>query len=205
MKVRQKLVDRINVIQVVLVKYVKELKIAVEVISGNMSIECFCDGSAHPNPGPGGFGVIVLDKDKNFEYNNYKLVEVYTKQFNKTTNNEQELKALLYVFLNYGVNINNREFTEIPIVYSDSAYAINTFENWMFNWARNGWRKSDKKIPENLEIIQAYYDWYQKGYRIDLRKIKGHSDNYYNNLADLLATGKASPEEIRKRLEMEQN
>ena len=71
-------------------------------------LEIFVDGSAHPNPGPGGFGVIVLDKDKNFGYNNYKLVEVYTKQFNKTTNNEQELKALLYVFLNYGVNINNR-------------------------------------------------------------------------------------------------
>lgn len=44
-------------------------------------IECYVDGSAHPNPGPGGFGVIVFDKDKNFGYNNYKLVEVYTKQF----------------------------------------------------------------------------------------------------------------------------
>ena len=163
-------------------------------------IECYTDGSAHPNPGPGGFGVIVLDKDKNFEYNNYKLVEVYSKQFNKTTNNEQELKALLYVFLNYGVNINNREFAEVPIVYSDSVYAINTFENWMFSWAKNGWRKSDKKTPENLEIIQAYYDWYQKGYRIDLRKVKGHSDNYYNNLADLLATGKASPEQVEKMI-----
>ena len=168
-------------------------------------LEIYTDGSAHPNPGPGGFGVIVLDKDKNFRYNNYKLVEVYTKQFDKTTNNEQELKALLYVFLNYGVNINNREFTEIPIVYSDSAYAINTFENWMFNWARNGWRKSDKKTPENLELIQAYYDWYQKGYRIDLRKVKGHSDNLYNNYADLLATGKATPEQVKQMIGEEIN
>ena len=166
-------------------------------------IECYTDGSAHPNPGPGGFGVIVLDKDKNFEYNNYKLVEVYTKQFNKTTNNEQELKALLYVFLNYGVNINNREFTEIPIVYSDSAYAINTFENWMFSWARNGWRKSDKKTPENLELIQAYYDWYQRGYRIDLRKVKGHSDNYWNDIADKLATGKMTPKEVEIMCEID--
>lgn len=165
-----------------------------------MSIECFCDGSAHPNPGPGGFGVIVLDKDKNFGYNNYRVVEVHTKQFDKTTNNEQELKALLYVFLNYGVNINNREFTEIPIVYSDSAYAINTFENWMFSWARNGWRKSDKKTPENLELIQAYYDWYQKGYRIDLRKVRGHQGNFGNEMADLLATGKADIEEVKQMI-----
>ena len=70
----------------------------------------------------------------------------------------------------------------------------------MFNWAHNGWRKSDKKTPENLEIIQAYYDWYQKGYRIDLRKVKGHSDNLYNNYADLLATGKASPEQVKQMI-----
>ena len=159
-------------------------------------IECYVDGSAHPNPGPGGFGVIVLDKDKKNEYNNYSLVEVYTKQFDKCTNNICELKSILYVFLNYGVNINNREFAEIPIVYSDSTYAINTFENWMFSWAKNGWRKSDKKTPENLKIIQAYYDWYQKGYRIDLRKVKGHSDNYWNEVADKLATGKMTPKEV---------
>ena len=70
-------------------------------------IEIYTDGSAHPNPGPGGFGVIVLDKDKNFCDNNYQLVEVYSKQFDKTTNNEMELKAILYAFLKYGVNKDN--------------------------------------------------------------------------------------------------
>ena len=151
----------------------------------------FTDGSAHPNPGPGGFGVIVLD--------NKTIIDIYSKQFtnNPVTNNEMELKAILYAFLKYGVK---KDSFHYPIVYSDSAYAINTFENWIFSWARNGWRKSDKKTPENLELIQAYYDWYQKGYRIDLRKVKGHSDNYYNNLADLLATGKASPEQIKKMI-----
>jgi len=161
-------------------------------------IEIYTDGSAHPNPGPGGFGVIVLDKDKNFCNNNYTLVEVYSKQNNKTTNNIEELKAILYSYLNYGININNKEFAEIPIVYSDSAYAINTFENWMFNWAKNGWRKSNNQIPENLELIQAYYNWYQKGYRIELRKVKGHQGNYWNEMADKLATGKITPEEVIK-------
>lgn len=155
----------------------------------------FTDGSAHPNPGPGGFGVIVLD--------NKTVVDIYSKQFtNKpVTNNEMELKAILYAFLKYGVNKDN---FHCPIVYSDSAYAVNIFNEWMFSWQKNGWRKSDKKTPENLELIQAYYDWYQKGYRIDLRKVRGHSDNLYNNYADLLATGKASPEDIRKRLEISQ-
>ena len=63
----------------------------------------------------------------------------------------------------------------------------------MFNWAKNGWIKSDKKTPENLDLIQAYYDWYQKGYRIDLRKINGHAGHQWNEMADALATGKLQP------------
>ena len=143
----------------------------------------YTDGSAHPNPGPGGFGVIVLDNDEKIQY-------IYNKQFEKekVTNNQMELKAILYAFLNYGVNINTNEFTNnIPIVYSDSNYCVQTFNEWMFNWARNGWIKSDKKVPENLDLIQAYYEWYQKGYRIDLRKVKGHNGLKWNELADLLA------------------
>lgn len=157
----------------------------------------YSDGSAHPNPGPGGFGVIVLDKDKNFCNNNYTLVEVYSKQCDKTTNNAEEIKGILYIFLKYGIKVdNNMEFAEIPVVYSDSAYAVNTLSSWMFNWAKNGWVKSDKKVPENLELIQAFYDWWQKGYRIELRHIKGHAGNKWNEYTDKLATGKMMPEEI---------
>ena len=114
-----------------------------------------------------------------------------------------ELKAILYSFLNYGVNINNNPLLgfnniDIPIVYSDSNYCVQTFNEWMFSWARNGWVKSDKQPPENLDLIQAYYDWYQKGYRIDLRKVKGHNGNKWNEVADQLATGKITPEEVNK-------
>ena len=154
----------------------------------------YTDGSAHPNPGPGGFGVIVLDNDEKIQY-------IYNKQFEKekVTNNQMELKAILYAFLNYGVNIDTNEFTNnIPIVYSDSNYCVQTFNSWMFSWANNGWIKSDKKTPENLDLIKAYYNWYQKGYRIDLRKVKGHNGVKWNELADLLATGKISLEEAMK-------
>ena len=156
----------------------------------------YTDGSCCGNGkavNSGGFGVIVVD-------NNEKLLFNYNKRSENTTNNREEIKAILYSFLNYGVNIyNNSNFNiEIPIVYSDSNYCVQTFNEWMFNWARNSWVKSDKKIPENLDLIQAYYDWYQKGYRIDLRKVKGHAGNKWNELADQLATGKISPEEVTK-------
>ena len=143
----------------------------------------YTDGSAHPNPGPGGFGVVVLDNNENLWY-------TYSKQFaGKVTNNEMELKAILYAFLNHGVKEENDWNNNIPIVYSDSNYCVQTFNDWMFKWARNNWIKSDKKIPENLDLIQAYYEWYQKGYRIDLRKVKGHAGQSGNELADKLATG----------------
>ena len=116
----------------------------------------------------------------------------YAKRSTNTTNNREELKAILFALITYGRN------KPTPIVYSDSAYCVNTFNDWMFRWASNNWIKSDGNSPENLDLIQAYYDFYNKGYRIDLRKIKGHVGHKYNELADKLATGKISEEEAIK-------
>lgn len=155
----------------------------------------YTDGSCSGNgkaQNSGGYGVIVLDNDEKLLYNYYKRSE-------NTTNNREELKAILYSFLNYGVNIYKNNFIQdIPIVYSDSNYCVQTFNQWMFNWANNNWTKSDKKVPENLDLIQAYYNWYQKGYRIELKKVSGHSGNKWNEVADQLATGKITPEEVYK-------
>ena len=141
----------------------------------------YTDGSAHPNPGPGGFGVVVCDDDNN-------IIHLYSKQTNNTTNNREEIKAILWSLLTYGKS------NEEVIVYSDSNYCVQTFTNWMFGWARNGWIKSDKKIPENLDLIQAYYNALNEGYKINLKKVKGHAGNKYNELADGLATGKVKPQ-----------
>ena len=145
----------------------------------------YTDGSCLGNgksENSGGFGIVVLD-------NNENLLYTYNKRNENTTNNREEIRAILYSFLNYGV-IPFFGYEEIPIVYSDSNYCVQTFNTWMFNWANNNWIKSDKKQPENLDLIKAYYDWYKKGYRIDLRKVKGHSNNKWNQMADELATGK---------------
>ena len=148
----------------------------------------YVDGSCRPtNPGPGGYGVVVFDDNEKISY-------AYTHQEEYTTNNIQELKSILYTLLYYG-----KKDGKIPIVYSDSAYAVNTLTNWMYSWQKNGWRKSDKKIPENLELIQAYWEHEQKGYKIDLRKIKGHANHLGNELADKLATGALSPEEVMNK------
>ena len=151
-------------------------------------MKIYTDGSANPNPGPGGFGVLVLDNEEFFVYN------IYTERSSKTTNNKEELKAILYALKTYGVNIFNEEFADIPIVYSDSAYAINTYSDWMWRWANNDWKKSDNTTPENLDIIMEYYNLWCEGYRIDLQKVKGHSNNKGNIIADALAQGKLKEE-----------
>lgn len=133
---------------------------------------CSGNGSA---AAVGGFGIVVLDDDEN-------LLEIYNKQNLNTTNNREELRAILYAMIKYG----NQKTP--PIVYSDSAYAVNTFNTWMFSWAVKGWIKSDNKTPENLDLIKAYYELYvDRNYRIDLRKCRGHFGVKWNEMADKLA------------------
>lgn len=141
----------------------------------------YTDGSCRSNGNPdaiGGFGVVAIDEEQG--------LFTYAHQEIGTTNNRQEIKAVLYAFFNFG----SKDYKNIPTVYCDSAYTVNTFNDWMFRWAENGWIKSNGEIPKNLDLIQAYYDYWIDGYRIDLQKITGHSGNKWNDLADRLATGK---------------
>ena len=143
----------------------------------------YTDGSCRYNPGPGGFGVIVLN-----DYD--EVVDYHAEQSEETTNNREELKAILWAFLKYGVPA-DAGVPNFPTVYSDSAYCINTFTNWMFSWAKNGWIKSDKKVPENLDLIQMFYHRWNQGYRINFQKVKGHSGEKWNEMVDRLAKGES--------------
>ena len=147
----------------------------------------YTDGSAHPNPGPGGWGIV-------FEMDNIVL-QTQSKQYEgPVTNNQMELEAVLHIMKHYSGKPfeEAKEYADlkVPTVYCDSSYVVNTFNDWMFRWANNDWKNSSNKTPENLDLIKEYYNLYQQGYRIDLRKVAGHAGNEFNELADRLATGK---------------
>ena len=149
-----------------------------------LMLKIYTDGSCSKNGyegSNGSFGVIVVTE-------NDICVHAYSSpRVNNTTNNREEIKAILYAIKNFGS-------TEDDIaIYSDSSYAVNMFNQWFYSWKAKGWLKSDNKPPENLDLIQAYYEWYQKGYRIDLRKVKGHAGQKWNEMADGLATGRIQP------------
>ena len=72
-------------------------------------------------------------------------------------------------------------------IYSDSAYVVNAFNNgWIYNWMKKGWVNSSKEPVKNKELWQELYDLVKK-YNAKFIKVKGHSDNIYNNRCDELA------------------
>jgi ribonuclease HI len=144
-----------------------------------------CSGNGSNNS-RGGFGVVVLNNDGSYH-------ACYQKMSEGTTNNREELKAILYALLEYGK-------ADSPlIIFSDSAYCVNTLTNWMFRWAQRGWLKADNTTPENLDIIQAFYEVNKLGYKMDLRKIKGHNGHEWNEVADKLATGNYCVEYVERK------
>ena len=147
----------------------------------------FIDGSCRGNPGPGGFAVVELDE-------NNRVTFCHQEQFNSTTNNAMELTAALYALMKYG---NNTFF--IQNVYCDSMYTINTLTKWKNTWKNNNWMRPGNKPVENLQLIQKYDKIEEKGYKVNLVYVKGHSNSLGNQIADKLATGSMTEKEVMKK------
>lgn len=141
-------------------------------------VTVYTDGACSGNPGPGGWGAILLYKEKKLEISGFEA---------HTTNNRMELLAPIEALSRL------KEPCEVD-VYSDSAYLTNAFlQNWLGNWVRRGWVKSDKKPVENRDLWEQLLQLANL-HRISWHKVKGHSDNPLNNRCDELATG-----EIKRR------
>ncbi len=154
----------------------------------------FTDGSCSGNPGPGGFGVVVYE-GWGGEYHQNPIVDAYQKSCDSTTNNREEMKAILWALKNYGV-CHTGNGCIIPTVYSDSTYCVNTFNDWMWKWKAKGWKRPKNKPVENLDLIKAYDKLIELGYKIHLQKIPGHVGEQGNELADKLATGKINAKDL---------
>ena len=148
----------------------------------------YTDGACSGNPGPGGYGVVEYDIKSN------TIFYTYSEYFKNVTNNQMELKAILHV-----IKLAAADKENSYLVYSDSAYAVNSINTWMYEWARNGWINSKKKPVENLDLIQEIYSYLEFPMEnFDLRKIDGHSGHLGNELADALATGNIKKKEELK-------
>lgn len=146
-------------------------------------VTLYTDGACSGNPGPGGWGVVLMYKQYRSELSGFEA---------HTTNNRMELVAAIE-----GLNA-LKEPCEVDL-YSDSAYLVNAFQNgWLDSWTRHNWIKSDKKPVENQDLWKLLLEHDQK-HQIHFIKVKGHASNVENNRCDQLATG-----EIKRRRESDQ-
>lgn len=131
----------------------------------------YTDGACSGNPGPGGWGSILMYKDNKKEISG---------GCNNTTNNIMELTAVVEALklLKYKCKVK---------IYSDSAYVVNAFnQKWIYGWMKKGWVNASKEPVKNKEIWQELYNL-TKEHEVEFVKVKGHSDNEYNNRCDELA------------------
>lgn len=148
----------------------------------------YTDGSCSKNPGPGGFGVICLNcvyRQTLTEYiPSYSIEYAYSEQCENTTNNREEMKAILHVFEIAANDLDNQY-----IIYSDSAYCVNMINDWIWGWAKNNWKNSKKKEVENLDLVLQLYKYISKDFfNCQVYKCQAHSGIIENELADALAT-----------------
>lgn len=138
----------------------------------------YTDGSCIGNPGPGGWGVVLIYKD---------VVKEFSGFVDNTTNNRMEITAVIEGLKKV------KEPCEITI-YTDSAYTMNTFDKgWLNDWILKGWKTANRKPVVNQDLWQELVTRMQP-HKITWVKVKGHADNKYNNRCDEIARG-----EILKR------
>jgi ribonuclease HI len=141
----------------------------------------YTDGACSGNPGNGGWGAILRYGEHEKEISGFEQ---------NTTNNQMELRAAIEALRCL------KEPCKVEL-FSDSAYLVNAFtKGWITNWKKNGWHTSGKEEVRNIELWKQL-DKYAGIHRITWNKVKGHSDNEFNNRCDKLATG-----EIKKHREL---
>lgn len=140
------------------------------------NILLYTDGSSRGNPGPGGYGVILI-------FGNHR--KELSKGYRLTTNNRMELLAVI-------AGLESIKKNELPVtVYSDSQYVVNSVEK---GWLKT-WIKTDFKGGKKNKDLWKHYHELAKKFTIKFVWVKGHANNPYNNRCDELATAAADGKE----------
>ena len=134
-------------------------------------IVIYTDGACKGNPGPGGWGAIIIE-------NNIET-ELYGKEDN-TTNNIMEMTAAIKALKHFNIKKN-------IVLYTDSNYLKSGITNWIYGWKNNNWINSKKEKVKN----KSYWitlDQLNNLHNIEWKWVKAHNGDKYNERADKLAT-----------------
>lgn len=132
----------------------------------------FTDGSANPNPGPGGWGAVYVVDDE--------IVDQRYGHEPRTTNNRMELTALIH-----GCDLVPKR--QPATIYTDSRLAYDTITKWAESWKRRGWKRKNGEIS-NLDLVKELYGRMTSRPELRLEWIPAHRGLRWNEYADSLST-----------------
>ena len=140
-------------------------------------IKIYTDGACSGNPGPGGWGYVIVENGQIFSNKGSE---------NPTTNNRMELTAAIKA-------LESARKDESLYLYTDSTYLQKGITEWIVNWKKNNWITSSKKPVSNKDLW-IKIDQLNLELDIEWKWVKAHQsdnsdDTFYNNMADELATG----------------
>lgn len=133
-------------------------------------IEIYTDGACSGNPGPGGWGALIVDGESETELKGGESA---------TTNNRMELTAAIEALAAAPAGAPVR-------LYTDSQYVKNGVTQWMTRWKKNGWRTADRKPVKNQDLWETL-DALAAARPVEWRWVKGHAGHPENERADTLA------------------
>ena len=142
--------------------------------SDSIAIEAATDGACSGNPGPGGWGGLIIFDDKS-------ELEIGGSEQN-TTNNRMELTAAIKTL----EKLKTYKLKENFKLRTDSKYVIEGYTKWIINWKRNGWKTSSGKSVQNLDLWQKIDQLRING--LEMEYVKGHSGDKQNDRVDKIAT-----------------
>ena len=144
----------------------------------------YSDGACRGNPGPGAYGCFVQDAQGTVLFEKAEV-------FKDTTNNRMELLGVIEGLTTLGKNLNeqgNSIGQYKIVVVTDSKYVVDGVSKWMAGWKARGWKKADKKVPENIEMWKKMDLLKERiGDNLTLEWVKGHSGHPQNERCDQLA------------------
>lgn len=156
-----------------LVELVKELPESPQKGTGSNTghIVIHTDGGASPNPGVGGYGVVLQHGT---------LRKELSQGFRLTTNNRMEMLAVIEA-------LRSLKGPSQVILHTDSRYVVDSInKGWVKNWRRKGWKKSNGERPENIDLWEQLLELLEM-HVVEFNWVKGHAGDIENERCDTLA------------------
>ena len=147
-------------------------------------IVVYTDGSSRGNPGPGGWGSIIITPNNVFELGGND---------EKTTINRMEMMAVLQTlqFLK-----DHEQYDQEVIINTDSSYLKNGLEKWVYGWQKNGWLTAKKDPVLNQDLWEILLELQQLFSNLKINHVRGHVGIPGNERADAIATGYADEDHV---------